>query len=245
MARVAPLIPAESDILCEQCGYTLNGLSEDGRCPECGTPVLDSTSPARRRPAQWDEPARMGIVAFLSTTIQVIFRPTRFFRALATRQPLRQPLIFAWIHWSITSLLLGIVAWGHVDLHWQMSLWTSLRASPRLIVPFSLAALIVIAGTTELAARLTSWEAAYRGLRLPLNVVRRGLYYHAAHYLPVALLALLIVFGYRFIVAAGWLDPYLSAQRYLYTLAAAVILAAGYLFKTYWIGMRNMMFANR
>ena len=32
---------------------------------------------------------------------------------------------------------------------------------------------------------------------------------------------------------------------YLYVICAEVILAAVYLFKTYWIGMRNMMYANR
>ena len=32
---------------------------------------------------------------------------------------------------------------------------------------------------------------------------------------------------------------------YLYVLGAEVIVAAAYLFHTYWIAMRNMMYANR
>jgi len=28
------MVPAENDLLCEGCGYTLNGLPDDGRCPE-------------------------------------------------------------------------------------------------------------------------------------------------------------------------------------------------------------------
>ena len=99
-------------------------------------------------------------------------------------------------------------------------------------------------GTTEIAARLTHWEATYRGLRLPLNVVRRGLYYHAAHYLPVGLVAAVTVWGYMFLVTTHFLST-ISGVYYLYTLCAEVILAAGYLFKTYWIGMKNMMYANR
>ena len=33
--------------------------------------------------------------------------------------------------------------------------------------------------------------------------------------------------------------------RYLYVLAGEVVVTAIYLFQTYWIGMRNMMYANR
>jgi hypothetical protein len=32
---------------------------------------------------------------------------------------------------------------------------------------------------------------------------------------------------------------------YLYVLCGEVVLGAFYLFKTYWIGMRNIMYANR
>ena len=49
---------------------------------------------------------------------------------------------------------------------------------------------------TPVAASLTSWEAAYRGLRLPLPVVQRGMDFHAANYLPVGLLTALTIIGY-------------------------------------------------
>jgi hypothetical protein len=31
--------PIAHDHPCRKCGYNLRGLSADGRCPECGTPV--------------------------------------------------------------------------------------------------------------------------------------------------------------------------------------------------------------
>jgi hypothetical protein len=70
------------------------------------------------------------------------------------------------------------------------------------------------------------------------------MHYHAAHYLPVAAVALATVVAYAALVAA---DPnnLRHATRYLWVLAAEVIVAAGYLFNTYWIGMRNIMYANR
>jgi len=47
-----------------------------------------------------------------------------------------------------------------------------------------------------------------------------------------------------FVTESELLGPQ-TALAYLYILSAEVILAAGYLFKTYWIAMKNMMFANR
>src|SRR4051812_49598289 len=53
MTRVAPIVPAESDLLCEACGYTLNGLPEDSNCPECGKPIRESIGSERQVP-RWE-----------------------------------------------------------------------------------------------------------------------------------------------------------------------------------------------
>ncbi len=98
-------------------------------------------------------------------------------------------------------------------------------------------------GTIRLAAWLTHWEASYRGYRLPLSVVRRGLDYHTAHYLPVALLTAATVLGHDLLLRRQVISI-LSDPAYLYTLRHEVILAAFYLFETYWVGMRNMLYAN-
>lgn len=42
--RDAPVAPpevflVEDDMACIQCGYNLRGLNDEGRCPECGTPI--------------------------------------------------------------------------------------------------------------------------------------------------------------------------------------------------------------
>jgi hypothetical protein len=74
--------------------------------------------------------------------------------------------------------------------------------------------------------------------------VKRGLYYHAAHYLPVAIGSAVTVCVFCWLLSRGLLDV-TWYTRYLYILSAEVILGAFYLFKTYWIGMRNMMYANR
>ena len=79
-------IPAEGDLLCEGCGYVLNGLPAggDARCPECGKPLAES-DPVLRIPAAWEE--GQGFANFMATSLHVLFRPTHFYRTLATRRP--------------------------------------------------------------------------------------------------------------------------------------------------------------
>jgi hypothetical protein len=243
MGRVAT-VPAETDLLCETCGYVLNGLPPDTRCPECGNPTADS-DPNLRRPTDWERAAGDGddrpgkIAAFLVTSSRVLFEPTRFYRTLVTRQGAPAARSFARVHWAAASVLIGVAGAGH--FFWFV-LDRPIRVLPLLLL--AAATYAFIAATTWLAARLTNWEATYRGLRLTTPVVRRGLYYHAVHYLPVALIAAATVVGYHVLLHRQALDLR-SLPTYLYVLSGEVVLAAVYLFRTYWIGMRNMMYANR
>jgi hypothetical protein len=234
--------PAESDLLCERCGYVLNGLPPDARCPECGTPAAES-SPQRRNPPAWEDDSKPVWSRFLTTTAGVLFHPTRFFRTLVTRPPGDRSGRFAWVHWAVASLLFALAGYGH-GTGFRPEIVDTLYVNGWLIwVTLAVATFVTLLLLTKLAARLSSWEATYRGLRLPNRVVRRGMNFHAAHYLPVALLAAATVVGYDLLLARGVLSG-LSAMPYLYLICAEVIGGAVYLFWTYWIGMRNMMYAN-
>jgi hypothetical protein len=241
MTRAAVTIPAETDLLCEGCGYTLSGLPDDSNCPECGKPIAESAAAHRTRPA-WERPQAAFLRRFFSTTFDVLFRPTHFYRTLATRGSVGDARTFAMVHMLITAVLVSQAIVGHS--RWLGFTGAMARVQTTingLSIPLTFGFLMLV---TLIAARLTAWEAAYRGLRMPRDAVLRGLYYHAAHYLPVAFVAMATVLGYRWMVERE-LTTLQTLPTYLYVLSAEVIAGAFYLFWTYWIGMRNMMYANR
>ena len=261
MARVPPRVPLEADLLCEQCGYVLNGLPLENRCPECGTPIADSVG-SHRVSTAWECPQGHRLKAFLATTAAVLFTPRRFYRTLAVRGSLQSARRFAQIHWWLASA--GFATAATVHFAWFASLMNVLplpdfrsgvgglfhqygRFAVEIAIGvgvLTVAVYLALDWITRLAAKLSSWEASYRGLRLPYPVVLRGLYFHAAHYLPVAALAAVTVVTFQVLLQLLVLSPD-STSRYLYLLCAEVIGSAAFLFHTYWIGMRNMMFANR
>ena len=232
--------------MCETCGYTLDGLTDDGNCPECGQSVrLSRLDDGRTAPA-WERPGNV-IWRFADTTGSVIVRPSVFYRTLATRQSSHLALAYGRTLWVLSALLLGGALYQHAMWFGEVAGWAWTRSPGRAFAFLGLATVatyLVLWLTTRLAALLTAWEAAYRGYRLPKPVVLRGLYYHAAHYLPVGLIALATTGGYRFAVQRQWLG-YETASTYLIVLCVEVVVLAGYLFRTYWAGMRNMMYANR
>src|SRR5579884_1470728 len=248
MASAYATVPFESDWLCEACGYVLNGLPEHGRCPECGAPVSDSASHWRVLPS-WERPhaGRASVARFLQTSLEVIIHPGHFYRTLVTRDSRSLSRRFARIYLLGSSILFGTAAYLHLMWFDRLSIWEA----PRFLTwwiglpALALVTYLALAGITRLAARLTSYEAAYRGIRLPLPVVLRGLDYHAAHYLPVALVAAGTVIGNYLYALRAPSAAMLHANVYLYLLCGEVVIGAFYLFRTYWIGMKNMMYASR
>jgi hypothetical protein len=242
MPAAGSIVPAETDLLCEACGYTLNGLPRDGNCPECGTPISQSIGDHREPAAVERSPS---LQTFVRTTAAVLLRPRVFYRTLATRFDSATAARFSQVHRVIAATLFGLAAGGHV-------LWGG--ASAGLNIPLAAVMLLILScaalayallqTVSALAAWLSAIEARYWGMRLPHAIVKRGLQFHAACYLPVSLVACAIIWGHLLLLRNGAVDRS-WATAYLYTLCGTVVASAGYLFWMYWIAMRSMMYANR
>ncbi len=250
MPLTASNAPADTDILCEGCGYTLNGLPNDSRCPECGKLIIESTDADGRSPLPFDSTGNLPTAArqFLTTTAAVIFRPTRFFRSLPTRINSPRARIFALIHAWSCSLLFAMTAYRHMNLYGVSAYGIpglAIRSTnPLIIIPITILTFAALHLGTILAAKLTAWEARLRGLRLPYPAIRRAMHFHSAHYLPVAGVSLLTVEGFWILLGRQLASPQHDLY-YLYVLCIEVLVSAAYLFWTYWIAMRNIMYANR
>lgn len=74
-------------LLCEGCGYVLDGSPRDGPCPECGRPVRDSL-PECRPGTPWQQ--KRGAKTWEATLISMIIRPVATMAAL--RVPVGGPI---------------------------------------------------------------------------------------------------------------------------------------------------------
>ncbi len=239
MPRETP--PDLSDTLCEACGYRLNGLPENGNCPECGQPVADSTIASPRRDPMWETSPRTGL---FHTLKQVLLRPNHFFRTLALHEQTPQSrklgiiciAVAAWMNMKTIAVHYFITIYLSVAPDWLLPLW---------VLPIVVLVLSFLAwwGVIQLVGYLTTLEGAFWGMRLPRPIVKRVLQYWSVHVAGTSIVMAFIPIIFLLILVSDR-DAGLHMVKYLYVLSGAVIVAAIYLFRIYWIAMKAIMFGN-
>lgn len=235
--------PSEQDILCEDCGHVLTGLPEEAVCPQCGSPVDLSTRHSGRQQTDWEDYPSMG--NFLRVCVAVLLTPWRFFQQLSTSGDLASQDSFIFMVRLVSMVPLACAVAIHLSWVDSISahLWFGELGLVEMVPLMGLGIYFLHKGVTVVAAWLTVWEASFLGMRLPYPVVMRTLTYHAVTFLPTSLVFSATIIGYHMLVRLGVLTLE-TAPTYLYVLAGEVVVAAVYLFYTYWLAMWSVRFAN-
>ena len=232
--------PPADATLCVSCGYVLDGLPPDGRCPECGTPIEQTRAVVRSAPA-WETVG--GVGGFLRTTADVLLRPVRYWKTFASRPAdppqVRRAFWFGTCH----AVLAGVLFATAVTLHARL---IGLGGDTPLALPLLAFAVVVTVALLGkyLASNLTAFESRHRGMRLPQPVVYRVLGYQSAALLPFAVLAATTVGGAVLLAVTRPMLFAINLHVYIGLLAAEAVVGGAYLFWTYWMAMRGIMYAN-
>ena len=159
----------DETVHCRRCGYDLRGLSADGRCPECGTPVrlaLGSELLAFCDP-QWIARVRTGAVAVLSGLAGIValtfaFLVLRFHGFLGALLAFAFPSLVAIGTWMMTEADPG-EAGGRQT---AVERWTA-----RLALAAALAwqAVVLVLSSSDAGSIIS---AAGRALDVPLSLLR-------------------------------------------------------------------------
>lgn len=238
--------PGPDDLLCEQCGYALNGLPDTGNCPECGKPIAESTTASPRRPPAWETGRDRAVGRFEFTALGVLRSPRRFFRGMTAHGDTARSAAFGRL--AIAPAV--VLNTKTVVMHLFIMLMTSGPPAfdPAVLAAAGVVTLVVVMlgwlGLYLAVVRLTTVESRYWKMRLPAVVVRRALHYDAVYASALSVPPWAISLAYLCLVLAN--DRFAVYQvTYLYALSASVIVAGVGLFYVYATSMRSLMYANR
>lgn len=95
----------EYTLLCEKCGYVIEGLDTEGNCPECGKPIAESL-PERRVGTPWQQSPGAG--SLVRTWWMTLRHPLRTLDLIKFDEH-HQPLLTQAMHFSAG---ISAIAWG-------------------------------------------------------------------------------------------------------------------------------------
>jgi hypothetical protein len=255
MPKLDPSID-EYTLLCERCGYVIEGLATDGACPECGKPIAESL-PERRVGTPWQQASSWR--SYWRTTWQTLRHPKRTLGRLRIEDASRDLLTVR--HLSMASLLVTLPTVGVFGVVTYLAVQDSM-ASDWEISSFLFALLLGVMVVVVLG--VTMWCIGTVVLYALVAIERRGLRLlgrtHGYRMTP-AITVNVCSHG-----AVGWLVGCLCLSLMISMLIAAASMGltsgglfrivfvglgigsmAGFVFFEWfaWLGLRRCKFANR
>lgn len=240
----------EYTLLCEKCGYVIEGLDTNGNCPECGKPIAESL-PERRVGTPWQQSP--GVGSLLRTWWMTLRHPLRTLDVMRVDGHQRK-LLWQWTLTFIFMLPLPVCLFGLFELGQGIHLRQGIHQNgiPGLwtLTPGFLFWLVPLLTATEaLGLRVI---ARQRGFRVPRETAKT-ITTHGA----VGWLAMSVGFTLSFIYIAVLMALRESADlalnsrllgliRWVWPMIALSVLFGFLFFETFaYLGLRRLKFANR
>lgn len=238
----------EFTLLCERCGYVVDGLPRDGPCPECGTPIADS-HPDRRPGSPWQQ--RAGFASWLRTGILMMRHPVRAWAVVRIESTC---VGWAQVNRGIAAALIAVVTSARVmrgligpdaPAPWSWCVWVLAW----LVLTFLFAVLLRV--LTAIEHRGVRFFGARRGWRVTHTVADTVCAHASVGWLVAGVLfgagAVFVDSGLARQVTAAIGRPILTPTPWLRYLPPGLGFLAGMLVFEFlvYFGVRHNRFANR
>jgi len=241
----------EYTLLCERCGYVIEGLPDGGNCPECGEPIAESL-PAARAGSPWQrEP---GEAAWLRTAWRTLTHPRRTAAELRVQPDVRFGL-FAH-HVLAAAVLAGLAVAGGTTRVEELLHGRPIRGtgeSAAAVFGTALLGFVVVMLLAGVAFHALS-RVEERGIRFfskrrggrVTRTIARVVIAHAAVGWPVAVIGAIVGgLAAEFLLLATRCEPG-PLRTAIVQLPWVLALPGFFVFEWFaYVGMRSMKFANR
>lgn len=264
----------EYTLLCEKCGYVIEGLDPSGNCPECGKPIAESL-PERRVGTPWQQSP--GVGSLVRTWWMTLRHPVRTLDVMRV-DSVSHPRKLGWGTVFVASLILAFgythpaiyqltpIDITHGDYPNGYPRWNVL-----LLVPiFTAFPLVVFPILTWIETRGLKLIAITRGFRIDIYAARNitghgttgwlllACWYAAAHFVGSLIIQLNTDLPDSQSVQKGEVDPVMVYVYLFDSFAPSWMYAANFyisitgvlfgflFFETFaYLGLRRLKFANR
>jgi len=234
----------EYTLLCEQCGYVVEGLDHAGVCPECGKPIEESL-PERRVGTPWQQ--KPGVRALVRTWWMTLRHPIRTLDVMQFEDTLPLSPLSATLFYTIATCIAVVLIEPVPDL-------LSLVFILGIMVFLGIAIWFVFFALSGIEALGLQFFGSRRGGRVDPNLAWAIVGHGAVGW---ALTGFIWVAGWKIFRIMYYLNPTTSDHELRQQVArhtALIIepafiggLAVGFLFFEFfaYLGLRRCKFANR